>query len=225
MTTENNKQKFQLQIIPVTQLQQNAMVFWSTESMRGVLIDPGGEVDRLMEVIDDLKVTIHQIWLTHGHIDHVGGAAESKRRLKCDIIGPHVDDQFLLDDLQPGTYGIAEAERFTPDKYLNDGDTLMFEELTFDILHCPGHSPGSVVLYQQQLSLAFVGDVLFQGSIGRTDLPGGNHEQLINSITTKLWPLGKAISFVPGHGPASSFEQERLSNSFVADSVLAGGAN
>ncbi len=222
MTSNDSAPGFQLKIVPVTQLQQNAMVFWSTESMRGVLIDPGGEVDRLMQVINDLNVTIEQIWLTHGHIDHAGGAAESKRRLNCDIIGPHADDQFLLDDLTPGTYGIAEAESFTPDKYLSDGDTLDFEGLTFNILHCPGHSPGSVVLHQPQLGLAFVGDVLFQGSIGRTDLPRGNHQQLINSITNKLWPLGNAVSFVPGHGPGSTFEQERQTNNFVADSVLAG---
>ena len=124
MTDDSNPQKFNLQIIPVTQLQQNAMVFWSTESMRGVLIDPGGEVDRLMEAIDGLNVTIEQIWLTHGHIDHVGGAAESRRRLDCKITGPHRDDQFLLDELKPGTYGIQEAESFTPDSYLNDGDTV-----------------------------------------------------------------------------------------------------
>lgn len=223
MSTDDITQKYQLQIIPVTQLQQNAMVFWSTETMHGILIDPGGEVDRLMEMIKTLDVTIDQIWLTHGHIDHTGGAAESKRRLNCEIIGPHADDQFLLDELKPGTYGIQEAESFTPDKYLNDGDTLEFDGLTFNILHCPGHSPGSVVLYQPQLALAFVGDVLFQGSIGRTDLPGGNHQQLINSITTKLWPLGQAITFVPGHGPGSTFEQERQSNAFVADSVIAGG--
>ena len=222
MATDDTNQKYQLQIIPVTQLQQNAMVFWSTESMRGILIDPGGDVDRLMDTIKELNVTIAQIWLTHGHIDHVGGAAESRRRLNCEIIGPHIDDQFLLDELKPGTYGIQEAESFTPDKYLNDGDTLEFEDLTFDILHCPGHSPGSVVLYQPQLAFAFVGDVIFQNSIGRTDLPGGDHQQLIDSITTKLWPLGSAISFVPGHGPASTFEQERLNNSFVSDSVLAG---
>lgn len=220
MTDESNPQKYQLQIIPVTQLQQNAMVFWSTESMRGVLIDPGGEVDRLMKAIEDLNVTIAQIWLTHGHIDHVGGAAESRRRLDCKITGPHIDDQFLLDELKPGTYGIQEAESFTPDRYLNDGDTLVFDDLTFNVLHCPGHSPGSVVLYQPELALAFVGDVLFQGSVGRTDLPGGDHEQLINSITSKLWPLGEDISFVPGHGPASTFKQERLTNSFVGDTVL-----
>ncbi len=215
---------FNLQIIPVTDYQQNSSIFWSTETMNGVLIDPGGEVDRLVEAVAKLKVNISAIWLTHGHMDHTGGAAVSKRRLECDIIGPHKLDQFLLDELTPGMYGIAEAESFTPDRYLDDGDTVSLEGLEFQILHCPGHSPGSVVFYQPDLSFAFMGDVLFNGSIGRTDLPRSSHEDLITSITQKLWPLHeqakKDITFFPGHGPASTFAQERQSNAFVADSVL-----
>jgi len=158
-------------------------------------------------------------------MDHTGGAAQSKERLNCDIIGPHKDDQFLLDELKPGVYGIDEAQSFTPDRYLDEGDTLELEGLKFEILHCPGHSPGSVVMYQPDLSFAIMGDVLFSGSIGRTDLPRSNHQDLINSITQKLWPLqqkaGKDIGFIPGHGPASTFLQERKNNAFVADSVLA----
>ena len=221
MPASEAKDKFKLQVVPVTPLQQNAMIFWSTESMKGVLIDPGGDVERLMSTIKEIGVTISEIWLTHGHIDHAGGAAECRRQLGCEIIGPQKDDQFLLDTLeQTGSeYGIPEAENFTSDKYLDDGDTLEFEGLEFNILHCPGHSPGSVVLYSKELSFAFVGDVLFQGSIGRTDLPRGNHQDLIDSITKKLWPLGKAIQFMAGHGPGSTFEQERKSNGFVADSV------
>lgn len=215
---------FNLQITPVTDYQQNSMIFWSSNSMNGVLIDPGGEVDRIMDTVEKLKVNITAIWLTHGHMDHTGGAAESKRRLHCDIIGPHADDQFLLDELTPGMYGITEAESFTPDRYLSEGDTVELEGLKFEIIHCPGHSPGSVVFYQPDLSFAFMGDVLFKGSIGRTDLPRSNHQDLIDSITKKLWPLhekaDKDITFIPGHGPASSFAQERQSNAFVADSVL-----
>ncbi len=214
------KNQFQLQVVPVTPLQQNAMIFWSTETLNAILIDPGGDVDRLIEEIEKLAVKVKEIWLTHGHIDHAGGAAEARRRLAVEIIGPHRDDQFLLDELKPGTYGIAEAESFTPDRYLDDGDTVELDGAQFQLFHCPGHSPGSVVFYQEEMAFAFVGDVLFKGSIGRTDLTGGNHKQLINSITQKLWPLGKKINFMPGHGPGSSFEQERLNNGYVADSVL-----
>lgn len=222
MSKAATPQQFQLQVVPVTQLQQNAMIFWAVESKQGVLIDPGGEVGRLMDAIDKLQVEIQSIWLTHGHIDHAGGAAECRRRLNCEIHGPHRDDQFLLDELKAGTYGIEEAEPFTPDNYLDDGDTLDLDGVDFQILHCPGHSPGSIVIYQPELAFAFMGDVLFKGSIGRTDLPGGNHLQLIESITSKLWPLGRQVQFIPGHGPGSTFEQERLDNNFVADSVLGG---
>ena len=220
MSQSTSEQPFQLKVIPVTQLQQNAMIFWSSQSMTGVLIDPGGEVDRLLAEIEQTKVRITQIWITHGHVDHVGGAAKLRQQLGCDIVGPHLADQFLLDELYPGLYDIADAEKFTPDRYLEDGDTLEFEGLTFSVLHCPGHSPGHVVFYQPQLNFAFVGDVLFKGSIGRTDLPGGNHQELIESIVEKLWPLGLDIQFAPGHGPGSTFREERNGNPFVADHVL-----
>lgn len=221
MTTPGLADKFKLQVVPVTPLQQNAMIFWSTESLKGVLIDPGGDVPRLLQAIEETGITISEIWLTHGHIDHAGGAAECRRQLNCEIIGPHKDDQFWLDSLKEmgSSYGIEGAENFTPDKYLNEGDTVELDGLSFEVLHCPGHSPGSVVLYSKALSFAFMGDVLFQGSIGRTDLPQGNHQQLIDSITTKLWPLGKAVQFIPGHGPGSTFEQERLNNGFVSDAI------
>lgn len=219
---------FSLQIIPVTDFQQNAMILWSSKTMRAILVDPGGEIDRIMESADKLKVDITAIWLTHGHMDHTGAAAEARRRLNCKIIGPHKDDQFLLDELTPGMYNIPEAESFTPDQYLDDGDTLELEGLKFEILHCPGHSPGSVVMYQPDISFAIMGDVLFSGSIGRTDLPRSNHQHLIDSITKKLWPLqekaGKDIGFIPGHGPASSFLTERQNNAFVSDSVTGYGS-
>jgi glyoxylase-like metal-dependent hydrolase (beta-lactamase superfamily II) len=221
MATDDLKDKFKLQVIPVTAFQQNAMLFWQTETMNGVLIDPGGDVAKIKKAVQDHGVNITAIWLTHGHIDHAGGAAECRRTWDCEIIGPHPDDQFWLDDLEKmaSNYDMEGAENFTPDTYLYEGDTVSLEELTFNILHCPGHSPGSVVLYNEALSFAFVGDVVFQGSIGRTDLPQGNHQQLIESITQKLWPLGKAVQFIPGHGPGSSFGEERENNGFVADSI------
>ncbi len=220
MTSEDAQSKYNLQIIPVTALQQNAMIFWSGESMQGVLIDPGGEVDRLLAAVEELGISIVQIWLTHGHIDHVGGAALARRRLACEIVGPHKDDQWLLDELAPGKYGIDEAEPFTPDRYLEDGDTVTLDGLAFQVLHCPGHSPGHVVFYQPELAFVFIGDVLFKGSIGRTDLPRGDHAQLIDSIVSKLWPLPRNVQFVPGHGPASTFDEERRNNAYVADSIL-----
>lgn len=220
MASANPQERFKLQVIPVTALQQNAMIFWSTESMQGVLVDPGGEVDRLLATVAELGVTVKAIWLTHGHIDHVGGAALCRQRCDCPIIGPHADDQWLLDELEPGKYGIEEAEPFIPDRYLDEGDSVELDGLKFDILHCPGHSPGHVVFFQPDLSFAFIGDVLFRGSIGRTDLPRGDHQQLIDSIVTKLWPLGRDIQFIPGHGPGSTFDQERMNNSYVADAVI-----
>ena len=214
-------EKYSLQVIQVTPFQQNAMIFWSTETMNGVLIDPGGESSKLLAAIDEIGVNIKEIWLTHGHIDHAGGAAECAEQLKCKIIGPHPDDQFWLDQLEENaeTYEMSGVRNFTPDQYLNEGDSVKLDDLEFRVLHCPGHSPGSVVLFSEQMSFAFMGDVLFQGSIGRTDLQGGDHQQLLDSITQKLWPLGKQISFMPGHGPGSVFEEERQNNGFVADKI------
>ena len=218
--TSEPQPKFQLCVVPVTPLQQNCSIFWSTETKEAVIVDPGGEIDRLMEAIEELEVKVVAIWLTHGHFDHVGAAAAAKEHLGCPIIGPHKDDQWLLDEIKPGKYGIDEAQSFTPDRYLNEGDTVELAGAQFGVLHCPGHSPGHIVFYQPELQFAFVGDVLFRGSIGRTDLPRGDHTQLINSITQKLWPLGKQIQFIPGHGPGSTFEQERRDNAFVADLAL-----
>ena len=215
------QEQYELQVIPVTSFQQNAMIFWSKQSMKGVLVDPGGEVERLMDAIKETGVQIVAIWLTHGHIDHAAAAAECRRRLECEIIGPNIDDQFWLDQLESmaAKYQIEGAENFTPDRYLHEGDTAELDGLVFEIIHCPGHSPGSVVFYSKELSFAFIGDVLFQGSVGRTDLPRGNQQQLIDAITGKLWPLGDQVQFMPGHGPGSTFHQERQSNAFVADSV------
>jgi glyoxylase-like metal-dependent hydrolase (beta-lactamase superfamily II) len=183
------------------------------------LVDPGGEAERLIQALNELGVTLEKIFLTHGHLDHVGGAADVAKALQVPIIGPHAGDQYWLDDLDryAQMMGFPPTKKLTPDQWLNDGDQVQFGEIVLDVLHCPGHTPGHVVFHQKEAGVAFVGDVLFQGSIGRTDFPGGSYEQLIASITQKLWPLGDDVQFVPGHGPVSTFGEERESNPFVAD--------
>lgn len=220
--SQQSKQDFQIQVIPVTLLQQNASILWSTHTKQAVIVDPGGNMDRLIDAAGNLQVEITAIWLTHGHIDHIGAATALKQHFDCPIIGPHKDDQFLLDhaETQGRKYGIADAQNVQSDRYLNEGDTIELAGIEFGVLHCPGHSPGHVVFHRCEDNFALVGDVLFCGSIGRTDLPGGNHQQLIESITQKLWPLGNQIEFLPGHGPGSTFGQERINNPFVADRVL-----
>lgn len=222
MSDTQTAPKLEIRIIPVTPLQQNTSMIWSTETKEGVFIDPGGEVDRLMAAADEFGVKIVAVWLTHGHLDHAGAATAVAERTGCPIIGPHEDDQWLLDEIeaQGAKYGIADGRNVTPTRYLNDGDTLELAGMTFGVVHTPGHTPGHVVIYQQEGRLAFVGDVLFRGSIGRTDFPKGDHGQLIQSIVSKLWPLGNDMRFVPGHGPLSTFGQERQDNPFVSDSAL-----
>ncbi len=218
----DQKPKLAIQVIPVTPFQQNTSLLWHTETMEGVFVDPGGEVDKLMAAADHFGVKIVEVWLTHGHLDHAGGATEVAERAGVKIIGPHKDDQWLLDDIEAqwAKYGVAGSRNCTPDRYLNDGDTLTLSGETFHVLHTPGHTPGHVVIYHKEGGLAFVGDVLFRGSIGRTDFPRGNHQQLIDSITQKLWPLGNHMQFVPGHNEMSTFGQERKDNGFVSDAVL-----
>jgi len=219
--------QLEIRIIPVTQFQQNTSMLWSSGTKEGVFIDPGGEADRLLDVAAQLEVKIVAIWLTHGHIDHAGAAAEIAERTGAPVIGPHEDDQWLLDELEASgaNYGMTDARCVKPDRYLQDGDTLQLGDVRFSVVHCPGHTPGHVVICQPEARIAFVGDVLFRGSIGRTDFLRGDYQQLIDSITGKLWPLGNDMQFVPGHGPASTFGQERKDNAYVADAVLtAGGA-
>lgn len=215
--TSQSSPKAGAAIVPVTLFQQNCMLLWEESTKKAIVFDPGGDVPKILSAIAQAGVTVEQIWLTHGHIDHVGGAAELRDALKVPIIGPHIDDQMLLDNVESSgaSYGINGVRNFTPDKWLAEGDQVSVGELTFDIFHCPGHSPGSVVFYSPDLRFAHVGDVLFAGSVGRTDLPGGSHAQLINSITTKLLPLGDDISFICGHGPGSTFGQERQTNPFL----------
>ena len=217
--------KLQIRIVPVTPLQQNCSLIWDTASKHAAYVDPGGDIEKLLGALDHFGLTLTRIWLTHGHLDHAGAAAELRERTGVAVEGPHKDDQFWLDQIEDSArrYGITGGRNVTPDRYLNDDDVLELEGVSFDVTHTPGHTPGHVVIHNRAARIAFVGDVLFAGSIGRTDFPRGNHEQLIHSITDKLWPLGDDMTFVPGHGPTSTFGQERKSNPFVADRLTGYG--
>jgi hydroxyacylglutathione hydrolase len=210
-------------VAPVTPLQQNCTIVWCARTNKAAVIDPGGEVPRLLAALEEHGLTLEKIWLTHGHSDHAGGTAALQEATGVPIEGPHEDDAFWLAGIAESgrKYGMAEARNVTPDRWLKDGDRVSLGETEFEVLHCPGHTPGHVIFFHRQARLAQVGDVLFQGSIGRTDLPRGNHAQLIEAITGKLWPLGEDVAFVPGHGPMSTFGHERRTNPFVADQVLA----
>jgi glyoxylase-like metal-dependent hydrolase (beta-lactamase superfamily II) len=209
-------------IIPVTPLQQNCTLLWCTATMRGAFVDPGGDLPRLKAAAAQQSVTIEKILLTHGHIDHCGGAGIFAEELGVPIEGPHRDDIFWIERLeQDGTkYGVV-GRPFEPSRWLDDGDRVSVGELTLDVRHCPGHTPGHVVFHHPASNLALVGDVLFKGSIGRWDFPHGDQQQLIHSITAKLWPMGDDTAFVPGHGPMSTFGHERATNPFVGDAALA----
>ena len=204
-------------IIPVTPFQQNCTILFDETEKRGVVVDPGGDVDRILSAISDNGLTIDAIWITHCHIDHAGGAMELKEALGVDIVGPHEDDAPLLSRIaeQGQAYGIEGARNCTPDRYLIEGETVSFAGHSFEVLHCPGHAPGHVVYYNRDAAFAHVGDVLFEGSVGRTDLPGGDHDALIRSIKEKLLPLGDEIGFICGHGPGGRFGNERRGNPFL----------
>ena len=219
MTQTASEPQLQIRVIPVTPLQQNCSLIWETATKHAAFVDPGGDVDVLMGALKEFGLTLKHIWLTHGHLDHAGAAAELRERSGVEVVGPEKEDQFWLDQITSGArqYGLDGLRDVTPDRYLQDGDVLELEGVKFGVVHTPGHTPGHVVIYNTELKIAFVGDVLFAGSIGRTDFPRGNHQQLIDSITAKLWPLGDDIKFFPGHGPASTFGRERQTNPFVAD--------
>ena len=210
--------KLNIAIVPVTEFQQNCTLMWNEDDFRGVVIDPGGDVQQIEAAIAETGMHVETILLTHGHLDHVGGAAELKERLNVDIVGPHLDDKELCEGVEriASMYGLAgQFNNVTPDKWLKEGDTVSIGGTEFEVYHCPGHSPGHVIFYSPELKFAHVGDVLFHRSIGRTDLPGGNHDQLIGSIKNKLLPLGDEVGFVCGHGPGSTLGDERANNPFL----------
>ncbi|HEY8382576.1 MAG TPA: MBL fold metallo-hydrolase [Microvirga sp.] len=203
-------------IIPVTPLQQNCTLLFDDATKRAAVVDPGGDVPRILEAVASAGVAVETILITHGHIDHAGGAAELKEALGVPVVGPHQADRFLLDRL-PETglsFGIAGARALVPDRWLQEGDTVEVAGVTLSVLHCPGHSPGSVVFVAAEQRFALVGDVLFRGSIGRTDLPGGDHAALLGSVRDKLFPLGDDVTFICGHGPTSTIGDERATNPF-----------
>lgn len=205
-------------IVPVTPFQQNCTIVFDKDTKKGVVVDPGGDVERIREAIRSAGLDIEAIWITHGHIDHAGGAAELRDALGVNVIGPHEDDRYLLDNLvlTGQKYGMTEGVRnLAPDQWLKEGDTVSFSGHSFQVFHCPGHAPGHVVYYNPDIRFALVGDVLFHGSVGRTDLPGGDHAALIRSIKEKLLPLGDDIGFICGHGPGSRFGEERRINPFL----------
>ncbi|WP_097461972.1 MBL fold metallo-hydrolase [Mangrovitalea sediminis] len=206
-------------IIPVTAFQQNCTLIWCEQTRKAAVVDPGGDLEHIRSVVTEEGVTLEKILLTHAHIDHAGGTAALAEEFALPIEGPHIEDKFWIDALpqQSQMFGFPPANPFTPDRWLDDGDTVTVGEQRLQVIHCPGHTPGHVVFYHPESALALVGDVLFQGSIGRTDFPKGDHGTLIRSIREKLFPLGDDIRFIPGHGPMSTFGAERRSNPFVAE--------
>lgn len=204
--------------IPVTAFQQNCSLLWCDQTQQAAVIDPGGDLDRILAAVMRQGLTLTQIWLTHAHIDHAGGTAELASKLNIPIIGPNPGDQFWIDGLaaQGRQFGFPHVEAFKPTRWLFDGDTVKVGDCTLNVRHCPGHTPGHVVFHSPEIGRAFVGDVLFAGSIGRTDFPQGDHDTLISSIVERLWPMGDDTVFIPGHGPESTFGRERKTNPYVS---------
>ncbi|MDR2614278.1 MAG: MBL fold metallo-hydrolase [Candidatus Accumulibacter sp.] len=207
------------QIVPVTPLAQNCTLLWCDETMRAAVVDPGGDVPRILAAVEKRGLTVERILVTHGHIDHAGGVAELAERLSVPVEGPQEDDRFWIDGMpqQARMFGLPDGRAFVPDRWLKQDDGIRFGQVEMKVLHCPGHTPGHVVFFSETARLAVVGDVLFQGSVGRTDFPKGDFDTLIASIRRKLWPLGDDVAFISGHGPMSSFGEERLGNPFCSD--------
>jgi glyoxylase-like metal-dependent hydrolase (beta-lactamase superfamily II) len=207
-------------LIPVTPFEQNCSLLFCDVTQKAAVVDPGGDIEIIRTQIAKLNVTVEKVLITHGHVDHCSAAKELALTLDVDIIGPHINDQFWIDLLpeQAKRFGFEhEGQSFIPKRWLVDGDQVWVGEECFDVIHCPGHTPGHVVFVDKKTRVAIVGDVLFSGSIGRTDFPKGNHQDLINSIKEKLFTLGDDITFIPGHGPVSTFGQERISNPYLID--------
>lgn len=211
-----------LQVVPVTAFQQNCSVLWCEKTRRAAIVDPGGDLELVLKVIESQGLTLEKILITHAHLDHAGATAELARRYSLPIEGPHPGDQFWIDQMpaQAKMFGFPPCEAFVPTRWLQQGDRVTVGELEFEVRHCPGHTPGHVVFFHAPSRFAIVGDVLFAGSIGRTDFPRGNHADLIRSIRENLFPLGDDVTFLPGHGPTSTFGAERRSNPFVADALF-----
>lgn len=210
--------RLQAGIIPVTPFQQNCTVLFDADTKEGVIVDPGGDIDVILQTLDENGIKLKQIWLTHGHLDHAGGAADLKEALGLEIIGPHRDDLPLLEHIvdSAARFGVPmKVRNVVPDRFLEEGETVSFGEHVFEVYHCPGHAPGHVIFFNREQKFAHLGDVLFNGSIGRTDLPGGNHEQLLASIRDKVLPLGDDVGFICGHGPGSRIGDERRTNPFL----------
>lgn len=205
-------------IVPVTPFVQNCSVVWCTKTKLAAVVDPGGDLEKIIQLIERENLDLDKILITHAHLDHAGGTAQLARTTGVPIIGPHKEDQFWIDAIpeQCKQFGFV-GESFKPDQWLQHGDKISLGDLNFDVVHCPGHTPGHVVFVELEEKFAMVGDVIFQGSIGRSDFPRGNQQDLINSIRQRLFPLGDSIRFIPGHGPMSTFGQERHANPFVAD--------
>lgn len=211
-----------LEVVPVTAFQQNCSVLWCEKTRRAAIVDPGGDLERVLKVVESHGLTLEKILITHAHLDHAGATAELARRYSLPVEGPHLGDQFWIEQMpvQAKMFGFPPSEAFEPTRWLQQGDRVTIGELELEVRHCPGHTPGHVVFFHAPSRFAIVGDVLFAGSIGRTDFPRGNHADLIRSIRENLFPLGDDVTFLPGHGPTSTFGAERRSNPFVADALF-----
>lgn len=215
--TDQPQPPLQIAVVPVTAFQQNCSILWCTKIMQAAIVDPGGDVPLILSALKEIGVTPVAIWLTHGHLDHAGGATQLAETLSIPVIGPHVADKFLLDDLPSSglRFDILDMKAVTPSRWLAEGDEVKVGDVAFSVLHVPGHTPGHVTFFQKDLRFLLAGDTVFAGSVGRTDFPYGSHETLIAGIRDKLLPLGDDVQFLPGHGPAGTLGEERANNPFL----------